>query len=111
MPKFRTMKEFTPQIETNKFTNAESYLTSLGKFLRKYSIDELKENVNHLNKKFLLYTQKLTEEFCVEYILDVRMDSGDEDSYLLCENYILEWQPHLDENLFLKLSNFHYHFC
>ena len=41
MPKFRTMKESTPQIETNKFNNAELYLTSLGKFLRKYSIDEL----------------------------------------------------------------------
>ena len=41
MPKFRTMKESAPQIETNKFTNAETYLTSLGKFLRKYSIDEL----------------------------------------------------------------------
>lgn len=74
----------------------------------KYSIDELKASVTHLNKKFLLHTQKLTEEFCVEYILDVRMDSGDEDSYLLCENYILEWQPHLDETLFLKLRNIKY---
>jgi O-antigen biosynthesis protein WbqP len=41
MPKFRTMKEFTPQLETNKLNNAESYLTRAGKFLRKYSIDEL----------------------------------------------------------------------
>lgn len=74
----------------------------------KYSIDELKANVTQLNKKFLLHTQKLTEEFCVEYILDVRMDSGDEDSYLLCENYILEWQPHLDEKLFYELRNIKY---
>jgi hypothetical protein len=74
----------------------------------KYSIDELKANVKHLNKKFLLHTQKLTEDFCVEYILDVRMDSGDEDSYLLCENYILEMQPHLDEKLFYELRNIKY---
>lgn len=41
MPKFRTMKESAPQVETSKFINAESYITNLGKFLRKYSIDEL----------------------------------------------------------------------
>lgn len=41
MPKLRTMKESTPQVETNKLTNSELYITNLGKFLRKYSIDEL----------------------------------------------------------------------
>lgn len=41
MPKFRTMKESTPQVETSKLTNSELYITNLGKFLRKYSIDEL----------------------------------------------------------------------
>ena len=41
MPKLRTMKESTPQVETNKLTNTELYITNLGKFLRKYSIDEL----------------------------------------------------------------------
>ena len=54
----------------------------------KYSIRDLRANVDHLNKKFLLHTQRLDEEFCIEYILDIRMDSGDEDSYLFCENYI-----------------------
>ena len=48
----------------------------------KYSISDLRANVDHLNKKFLLHTQRLDEEFCIEYILDIRMDSGDEDSYL-----------------------------
>ena len=41
MPKFRTMKESTPQVETSKLTKSELYITNLGKFLRKYSIDEL----------------------------------------------------------------------
>jgi len=41
MPKLRTMKVSTPQVETSKLTNSELYITNLGKFLRKYSIDEL----------------------------------------------------------------------
>ena len=74
----------------------------------KYTMEEILENVDHLNVKFLLYTQILTEDFCVEYILDMRMNSGDEDSYLLCEDYILERQPHLDEALFFKLRDIKY---
>jgi len=74
----------------------------------KYSMDEIMENLDHLNVKILLYTQILTEDFCVEFILDMRMNSGDEDSYLLCEAYILGWQPHLDEKLFLELRNIKY---
>ena len=74
----------------------------------KYTMEEILENVEHLNVKFLLHTQILTEDFCVEYILDMRMNSGDEDSYLLCESYILECQPHLDEKLFLELRDIKY---
>uniref|UniRef100_A0A6C0HP38 Uncharacterized protein n=1 Tax=viral metagenome TaxID=1070528 RepID=A0A6C0HP38_9ZZZZ len=74
----------------------------------KYSIRDLRANVDHLNKKFLLHTQRLDEEFCIEYILDIRMDSGDEDSYLFCENYILECQSHLDETLFFKFRDIKY---
>ena len=74
----------------------------------KYSMDEIMENLDHLNVKILLYTQILTEDFCVEYILDMRMNSGDEDSYLLCEDYILGWQPHLNETLFFELRDIKY---
>ena len=74
----------------------------------KYSMDEIMENLDHLNVKILLYTQILTEDFCVEYILDMRMNSGDEDSYLLCEDYILGWQPHLNEKLFFELRDIKY---
>jgi O-antigen biosynthesis protein WbqP len=41
MPKFRTMKKNTPQKATNKLKNADKYITSLGKILRKSSFDEL----------------------------------------------------------------------
>ena len=53
-----------------------------------------------LNKKIILFTQILTAEFCVKYILDLDIDSGSEDSYLFDKNYILESQPHISNEEF-----------
>ena len=39
MPKFRTMIENAPQVATNKIS--PKYVTKFGKFLRKFSLDEL----------------------------------------------------------------------
>lgn len=41
MPKFRTMRIDTPAVATHLLSNPENYLTPIGKFLRKSSIDEL----------------------------------------------------------------------
>jgi O-antigen biosynthesis protein WbqP len=41
MPKFRTMKVDTPAVATHLLTNPASYLTPIGSFLRKSSLDEL----------------------------------------------------------------------
>lgn len=41
MPKFRTMRMNTPSVATHLLENPERYLTSIGKFLRKTSLDEL----------------------------------------------------------------------
>lgn len=41
MPKFRTMKVNTPAVATHLMTNPDQYLTPIGKFLRKSSLDEL----------------------------------------------------------------------
>lgn len=73
--------------------------------VNKYSLAELTANVSHLNKKLLLLTQILDEKFCAEYIFDGRMNSGDEDAYLFCEDYIMFRQPHLNEKLLLELCH------
>ena len=39
--KIRTMKNNTPQLSTNELENPEGYRLKCGRFLRKYSIDEL----------------------------------------------------------------------
>lgn len=41
MPKFRTMKLGTPVVATHLLTNSSQYLTPVGSFLRKFSLDEL----------------------------------------------------------------------
>jgi O-antigen biosynthesis protein WbqP len=41
MPKFRSMRVDTPAVATHLLTNPDTYLTSIGSFLRKSSLDEL----------------------------------------------------------------------
>jgi len=41
MHKFRTMKRNTPQVATHLLANADAYLTPIGSFLQKTSLDEL----------------------------------------------------------------------
>lgn len=41
MPKFRTMQIHTPEVETEKLSDSQKYLTPIGSFLRRSSIDEL----------------------------------------------------------------------
>lgn len=41
MPKFRSMKAGTPAVATHLLTNPDTYLTPIGSFLRKSSLDEL----------------------------------------------------------------------
>ncbi len=39
--KFRSMKQGTPELGTEEFTDATRYITTVGKFIRKTSLDEL----------------------------------------------------------------------
>ena len=41
MPKFRTMRVDTPAVATHLMKNPDAYLTPIGSFLRKFSLDEL----------------------------------------------------------------------
>ena len=41
MPKFRTMRVDTPAVATHLFQDPDAYLTPIGPFLRKSSLDEL----------------------------------------------------------------------
>ena len=60
-----------------------------------YLLSDIEKNVNHLNKKIMLATQYLDARFCIQYILDMDIDNGSEDSYIFDIDYIHYFQPHI----------------
>lgn len=54
MPKFRSMRIDTPQVATHLLSNPEYYITSVGKFLRKTSLDELPQLISVLSGQMSL---------------------------------------------------------
>ena len=72
----------------------------------KYDINILEKNIQHLNKKILISTQKLTAKFCIMYLFYMDIKSGNENSYLFDVNYILEKQPHIiEEDLYTEIKS------
>jgi hypothetical protein len=67
-----------------------------------YSLDVLKKNINNLNKKVVLSTQKLTAQFCIKFILDTAIVSGSEASGVYSKQHILKMQPHITNEEFDK---------
>ncbi len=61
---------------------------------KKYTIDLLEKNINFLSIKTLLYTQDLTPEFCVKYILNDKYASCVEDTFIRMGD-VLSAQKHI----------------
>lgn len=64
---------------------------------QKYGIDVLTKYFHSLNTKVVLKTQDLTAQFCVKYILDTPIESGNKSSGCYTKNIILRCQKHISE--------------
>ena len=61
---------------------------------KKYHIDLLEKNIHNLSMKTLLYTQDLTADFCIKYILNEKYASCVEDTFLSISD-VLNAQKHI----------------
>jgi phenylalanyl-tRNA synthetase alpha subunit len=61
---------------------------------KKYDIEVLEKNIYNLSMKTLLYTQDLTADFCIKYILNEKYASCVEDTFLSMGD-ILNAQKHI----------------
>lgn len=80
---------------------AKIYCSDLFKNNNYYSVADLERNIDNLQIKIILHTQKLTAEFCAKYILNEEYASCEEDLDLITFGYVLRHQPHISsEELF-----------
>ena len=67
------------------------------------SVDYLKEHIDDFTLYAILHTQKLTPDFCVEYLLvpDNKYAKDDEDEQIYINN-VLYWQRHITKEELLN---------
>src|SRR3990172_10683027 len=75
MPKFRTMKINTPAVATHLMEKPDQYLTSIGKFLRKLSLDELPQLFSIL-KGDMSFVYPLPALFNQDDLVEMRTRKG-----------------------------------
>jgi hypothetical protein len=71
---------------------------------KKYDIEVLEKNIHNLSMKTLLYTQDLTAEFCIKYILNEKYASCVEDTFLSMGD-VLNAQKHITRTAIYQAYN------
>ncbi len=71
---------------------------------KKYDIEVLEKNIYNLSMKTLLYTQDLTADFCIKYILNEKYASCVEDTFLSMGD-VLNAQKHITRSSIYQAYN------
>lgn len=85
-------------MENNKQTNnfKRIILNDRDLLKNKYPVSVIEDNINNLSLFRILYTQHLTPEFCIKYILNEDYASCVEETYI-CDKDVLYHQPHIKQ--------------
>ena len=75
MPKFRTMRLNTPNVATHLLTNADQFITPIGKFLRKTSLDEIPQLWSIVEGK-MVFVGPRPALFNQDDLITLRMEKG-----------------------------------
>jgi O-antigen biosynthesis protein WbqP len=75
MPKFRTMRTGAPQVATHLMKDPDQYLTPIGSFLRKFSLDELPQLWSIL-KGDMSFVGPRPALFNQDDLIDLRTEKG-----------------------------------
>jgi O-antigen biosynthesis protein WbqP len=73
--KFRTMRLNTPNVATHLLNNPEKYLLKTGKFLRRYSLDELPNIINVISGE-MVFVGPRPALFNQEDLMELRIANG-----------------------------------
>jgi hypothetical protein len=71
---------------------------------KKYNIELLEKNIHNLSMRTLLYTQDLTAEFCIKYVLNEKYASCVEDTFLSIGD-VLNSQKHITRSSIYQAYN------
>ncbi len=71
---------------------------------KKYNIQLLEKNIHNLSMKTLLYTQDLTADFCIKYILNEKYASCVEDTFRSMGD-VLNAQKHITRSAVYQAYN------
>jgi len=97
----KNIERMKKNLEKNYDTYVYEKITDHMLRYHKFDIHILEKNINNLSLKTLLYTQTLTAEFCVKYILDEKYASCIEDIYIDFGD-VLNAQPHISKQDLLQ---------
>ena len=85
----------------NENTNTNIIINDSDLLKNKYPISVIEDNIYNLSLFRILYTQRLTPEFCVKYILSEDYASSVEETYI-CDKDVLYYQSHLKQEQLME---------